>query len=597
MCALMMGVILHTSHGASLDRAVISQVVNDVKVVDKDTLDKTEATEGQQFSTPDLLETGRRSRAQLKAPDGTITRVGSNTLFSFKPGTREINLERGNVLFNSPTGRGGGTVTTAAASAAVVGTTIVVSATPNGGFKMVCFEGTAQVQYPGGASQTIGAGQMGFVLPGSQPGPVVDVNLGTMVRNSSLINGFGEPLPSQEKIDEEVEEQEKAIADGEFAETQIAVLDALSGEELVTLDLSTTTEVNPAVTNNGPYGSARQVDISIQTTADSLNTMTGGVTFALSEIFGSENAPAGTESSDDILRYNYAEPYQGYIARNITLAGHQGTSSSYRFINFETFTGTGSEKILIIAEETVSIASETGNLQFTGLSGKNAVFLVAKSLALSSGTANDTSLSIDTAYSGVILGLAIFNGFDASNFNLSNSGGNLDIYAGGNITWNSGSIYASTAAGATTEVETPGTFTGTSINVTGNTVTFHANITNISNSTINASNTLNMGNISGSTADLISLNNVTINNASTANITARTVNLQNVTFPSAATVNLRSSMGQANFPADASGAQTGYVNFIGTGNYHGAVQLVQGNYNAANRQFGAFVFVRDLNGN
>ena len=56
------------------------------------------------------LKTGGNSRAELQFPDLTITRVGSNALFRFIAGTREMVLDSGTMLFSSPKGAGGGKV-------------------------------------------------------------------------------------------------------------------------------------------------------------------------------------------------------------------------------------------------------------------------------------------------------------------------------------------------------------------------------------------------------------------------------------------------------------------------------------------------------
>ena len=41
---------------------------------------------------PDILKTGPQSRAELVAEDETVTRVGANTIFSFDPASRTIDL-------------------------------------------------------------------------------------------------------------------------------------------------------------------------------------------------------------------------------------------------------------------------------------------------------------------------------------------------------------------------------------------------------------------------------------------------------------------------------------------------------------------------
>ena len=56
------------------------------------------------------VKTGDDSRAELKFPDQTITRIGSNALFRFRQGGRDMTLDGGTMLFSSPKGAGGGEV-------------------------------------------------------------------------------------------------------------------------------------------------------------------------------------------------------------------------------------------------------------------------------------------------------------------------------------------------------------------------------------------------------------------------------------------------------------------------------------------------------
>jgi len=62
----------------------------------------------------------------LVAQDETVTRVGANTIFSFDPANRTIDLKQGSLLFHSPHGKGGGTIHTGSATASVLGTTLIV---------------------------------------------------------------------------------------------------------------------------------------------------------------------------------------------------------------------------------------------------------------------------------------------------------------------------------------------------------------------------------------------------------------------------------------------------------------------------------------
>lgn len=156
---------MQASEIQALTKSKVVEVINEVSILSGESLEPVPATENMLFKAPDFLQTGRRSRARLEAEDGTITRVGSNTLFSFDESSRTINLKKGSVLFHSPEGKGGGRVVTASATASVLGTTIIVAATSNGGFKLLVLEGTAQVAFPDGTIQVLRAGQMTFVLP------------------------------------------------------------------------------------------------------------------------------------------------------------------------------------------------------------------------------------------------------------------------------------------------------------------------------------------------------------------------------------------------------------------------------------------------
>ncbi|MGK0198799.1 MAG: hypothetical protein ACI91J_002078, partial [Yoonia sp.] len=211
-------------HGAALTKAKFTQVVNQVKVVAAGTRSIRPAQLNAQFNTPDLIQTGPRSLAELTAPDNTITRVGSNTIFSYAKSGRNVNLQKGSLLFHSPKGKGGGVIRTKAAAASVLGTTIVVSATLDGGFKCVVLEGKAQLQLPNGNFRVVRAGQVSFIMPGGKNfGPTVNINLEQLVKSSNLIQKFEAPLPSLPKIAEAVAKQNQLIVEEVFIETDVSL--------------------------------------------------------------------------------------------------------------------------------------------------------------------------------------------------------------------------------------------------------------------------------------------------------------------------------------------------------------------------------------
>ena len=203
----------------SIDTSNITQVVKDVSVIKAGTKSRKAARINDTFSVPDIMKTGADSRAEMIAPDQTVTRVGANTLFSFEPEKREINLQKGSILFNSPTGKGGGTIKTAAATASVLGTTLIVVTTDNGGFKVLLMEGTGRVKTAKGRFRTMKAGQMVYALPGGDLSQVLTFQLSQQVGASLLVGGFKKPLPSIAKIEAAIAKQEAQIAKGQLQET------------------------------------------------------------------------------------------------------------------------------------------------------------------------------------------------------------------------------------------------------------------------------------------------------------------------------------------------------------------------------------------
>jgi hypothetical protein len=67
------------------------------------------------------------SRAELQYEDGSVVRIGQNTVFSFDASSRSLSLEKGALIFYIPKGSGGGTVRTPSLTAAITGTVGKVS--------------------------------------------------------------------------------------------------------------------------------------------------------------------------------------------------------------------------------------------------------------------------------------------------------------------------------------------------------------------------------------------------------------------------------------------------------------------------------------
>ena len=202
-----------------------TEVVKDVLVIDAATKAESSPKVGDVLVAPNVLKTGADSRAELVAEDKTVTRVGSNTIFSVEVNSRDVNLAQGNVLFNAPKGRGGGRIKSAGATASVLGTTFITSASPSGGFKVMGLEGSVQVDGSKGGSSKIGAGQLSFALPGGKITPPMSFDLKAQVGGSKLVGGFSKPLASIAKIEAAINVQQAKIASGALASTGLLLGD------------------------------------------------------------------------------------------------------------------------------------------------------------------------------------------------------------------------------------------------------------------------------------------------------------------------------------------------------------------------------------
>lgn len=105
------------------EQAEVTKTINRVSVLPR----ATQAATGDVIKGDMALKTAGDSRAELQFPDQTITRVGSNSLFRFITGGREIILDGGTMLFSSPKGAGGGKVQAGAITAAVTGSANLIS--------------------------------------------------------------------------------------------------------------------------------------------------------------------------------------------------------------------------------------------------------------------------------------------------------------------------------------------------------------------------------------------------------------------------------------------------------------------------------------
>ena len=133
---------------AALREAKVTAVVNEVKLLDPAAPAK-QARVGDTVAGRRAVRTGVKSRGELLFPDSTLLRLGANTLFSFPGGKREISLEKGSVLIQTPKRGGGVRVRSGSVTAAITGSFGIVSAPPEGQsgiFKFILVYGKGHVE-------------------------------------------------------------------------------------------------------------------------------------------------------------------------------------------------------------------------------------------------------------------------------------------------------------------------------------------------------------------------------------------------------------------------------------------------------------------
>jgi len=207
---------------AALKEAEVTRIINDVRLVPAQQTPSA-AKVGDKISGQTALATGAQSRAELRFPDQTLTRLGSNSLFRMDAKSRDLNLEKGVMLLQVPKQLGGATVRTAAITAAVTGTTVMMEYDPNGFVKIIVLEGEVDVFLNERRSElrTISAGDMLITKPNATALPQpVQVDLQRLRRTSKLLNSKDfSALGNEKQLSDALEQQNKKKQKGELLET------------------------------------------------------------------------------------------------------------------------------------------------------------------------------------------------------------------------------------------------------------------------------------------------------------------------------------------------------------------------------------------
>jgi hypothetical protein len=199
-----------------LQQARVSQVIQDVRVLETHGAPRPAAV-NDKVTQGMGVRTGVESRAELTFTDLTLTRLGANTVFSFKQGAREVDLTSGAVLLQIPPKAPAVKVSTSAVTAAITGGTALFATGPP--TKFMVLEGIGTF-YPTGHPEraaTINGGEMMTMTADGRMTKPEKFDVKLVLKTSRLIKDFP-PLENMPLV--------MAVVDLQLAEQQLAGLNS-----------------------------------------------------------------------------------------------------------------------------------------------------------------------------------------------------------------------------------------------------------------------------------------------------------------------------------------------------------------------------------
>jgi len=212
----------------ALESATVSELKNEMSYQAADGSERAAKVEDV-VQGRDVVKTGGGSMAELEFPDGTLTRLGSHSAFTFAPESREVQTRSGLSVFFIPKGMGGLRIVSRAVVGAVEGCTVVVEEIerPQGAntqhwTKFLLVEGSrASVLLPNGKhTSSLRAGQGIFQREGASTlSPPFDFDVKALTENATIFTGFHRPWPGLDDINAVIEKQFRALKDGRLVHT------------------------------------------------------------------------------------------------------------------------------------------------------------------------------------------------------------------------------------------------------------------------------------------------------------------------------------------------------------------------------------------
>jgi FecR protein len=356
----------HQSIAGPLTSAEVTKVINRVSVIDP--AKGTHPAVLRDVIKDNLaLQTGARSRSELLFQDNTLTRIGAETFFSFKTGTRDMTLEKGSMLLQVPKGLGGAQIHTAAVTAAITGTTIMMEYSPGQYLKVLVLEGSLRLSRNGsfGDSLVLHPGKMVIMRPDAKkiPDPI-DIDLAEIVRTSTLVNFPGSKvLPSMPLIQAAITDQAKAVAKGTLVPTNLVMghgtkVVLASNDQLA----KTVGQVGllGASLNGGPVAGLRGV-APLSTVGSVAANVSSSATTLVNSLLGSGPAVSVSSSTQVLSLLSNATPSSGGTITITPAVVNAGASAAVA--------PTGAVSVSTAGSTVSAAIPSTGNILRTSLTG------------------------------------------------------------------------------------------------------------------------------------------------------------------------------------------------------------------------------------
>jgi len=170
-----------------------------------------------------IVRTGPSSRVELTFSDETVVRLVGKTTFTFKNGTRDLNLGEGAALIQVPKTASGAEIHAADDAAVITGTTAMIEYHP-GVCKFLVLEGTGRLYRPGhlGDSIVVNPGQLVIGNPNAAVSDPVDFDIARFVKTSRFITDF-RPLSTEKLILAESQKQQRKKSKKSLIETNLVI--------------------------------------------------------------------------------------------------------------------------------------------------------------------------------------------------------------------------------------------------------------------------------------------------------------------------------------------------------------------------------------